>query len=264
MRVLFTLLITASVVTLHFLDNPKGVKDWMSKVRTTGVRVFNDKDIRIEGLQTLPRAEIERLLPLDRSVVWWKLQTTSIQGKIAQNPWIGEVQVRSCEGGVRTAWGCFLISIKERRPTFLATVDNAPWVIDRSGSFIVPFTENLSVHLKEPLIKVTGLASRHSSPDVVRAQLGAAANLLDTLEREVHRQVRGVELLSHGDLSVVFSDVPFPVVFAAGGDSSVPLSEQGKRCSELLKRLQDRFSDISKVDLAFDRVGVVKFKTLEE
>lgn len=264
MRVLFTLLITASVVTLHVLDNPKRVKDWMSKARTTGVRLLNDKEIRIEGLQTLPRAEIERLLPLNRSVVWWKLQTTSIQGKIAQNPWIGEVRVSSCEGGVRTAWGCFLISIKERRPTFLATVDNAPWVIDRSGSFIVPHSDGLAIPFNEPLVKVTGLASRHSSPDVVRAQLSAAANLLDTIESEVHRQVRGVEFLSHGDLSVVFNDVPFPVIFAAGSDSSVPLSEQGRRCAELLKRLRDRFPDIAKVDLAFDRVGVVKFKTPEE
>jgi hypothetical protein len=94
--------------------------------------------------------------------------------------------------------------------------------------------------------------------------LSAAANLLDTIEKEVRRQVRGVEFLSHGDLSVAFTDVPFPVVFAAGVDSAVPLAEQGKRCAELLKRLHDRFADIAKVDLAFDRVGVVKFKTPAE
>jgi hypothetical protein len=165
---------------------------------------------------------------------------------------------------VREAWGCFLISIKERQPTFLAIVDNSAWVIDRGGSFIVPYSENLTVQLKAPLVKVTGLASRHSSPDVVRAQLSAAANLLDTIEKEVRRQVRGVEFLSHGDLSVAFTEVPFPVVFAAGVDSVVPLAEQGKRCAELLKRVHDRFPDIAKVDLAFDRVGVVKFKTSAE
>ncbi|MEY4701540.1 MAG: domain, FtsQ-type [Pseudomonadota bacterium] len=264
MRVLFTLLITASVVTLHVLDNPQGVQDWMSEARATGVKVWNEKEIRIEGLQTIPRTEIERLLPLDRSVAWWKLQTTSIQGKIAQNPWIGAVEVGSCEGGLREAWGCFLISITERQPTFLAIVDNSAWVIDRGGSFIVPYSDNLTVQLKAPLVKVTGLASRHSSPDVVRAQLSAAANLLDTIEQEVRRQVRGVEFMSHGDLSVAFTDVPFPVVFAAGADSAVPLAEQGKRCAELLKRLHDRFPDIVKVDLAFNRVGVVKFKTPAE
>jgi hypothetical protein len=264
MRVPFTLLITASVVTLHVLDNPQGVRDWMTQARVKADKVWNEKEVRVEGLRTLPRTEIERLLPLDRSVAWWKMQTTSIQGKIAQNPWIGEVEVGSCEGGVRAAWGCFLISIKERQPTFLALVDNAPWVIDRGGSFIVPYSENLSAQLKVPLVKVAGLASRHSSPDVVRVQLSAAANLLDTIEKEVRRQVRGVEFLSHGDLSVAFTDVPFPVVFAAGVDSAVPLAEQGKRCAELLKRLHDRFADIAKVDLAFDRVGVVKFKTPAE
>jgi hypothetical protein len=191
MRVLFTLLITASVVTLHVLDNPKQVQEWSTLARTKAVETWNEKEIRVEGLQTIPRVEIERLLPLDRSVAWWKLQTTSIQGKIAQNPWIDEVSVSSCEGGMRSAWGCFLISIKERKPTFLAIVDNAHWVIDRGGSFIVPYSESLSAQLKGPLVRVSGLASRHSSPDVVRVQLSAAANVLDAIEKEVRRQVRG-------------------------------------------------------------------------
>lgn len=264
MRALFTLLITASVATLHVLDNPTGVRAWTERARTAAVRLWNEKEVRIEGLQTLPRADIERLLPMNNSVAWWKLQTTSIQGKIAQNPWIANVSVSSCEGGLREAWGCFLISIEERRPTFLAVVDNATWVIDRGGSFIVPYSESLPVPSKEPLVRVTGLASRHSSPDVVRAQLSAATTLLDTIEREVRRHVRVLEFLSHGDLSVSFRDVPFPVVFGAGVDSAVPLAEQGKRCAELLRRLQDRFPDILKVDLAFDRVGVVKFRTPAE
>ena len=264
MRVLFTLLITASVAALHVLDNPRGVRAWSEKAAGVVQKWWNAKEIRIEGLRTLPRSEIERLLPLERSVVWWKLQSTSIQGRIAQNPWIGEVSVSSCEGGAREAWGCFLISIKERQPTFLAVVDNANWVIDRGGSFIVPYSETLPMPSNQRLVRVTGLASRHSSPDIVRAQLSAASSVLDTIEREVRRQVWALEFLGHGDLSVMFQDVPFPVVFGAGGDSVVPLAEQGKRCGELLKRLQDRFGDILKVDLAFERVGVVKFKTPAE
>jgi hypothetical protein len=72
-----------------------------------------------------------------------------------------------------------------------------------------------------------------------------------------------LQFLTHGDFAVTFEGVPFPVVFGAGPDSKVPLAEQGERCAELLKRLHDRFADILKVDLAFDRVGVVKFRTAE-
>jgi hypothetical protein len=61
----------------------------------------------------------------------------------------------------------------------------------------------------------------------------------------------------------MFQGVPFPVVFGAGPDSKVPLAEQGQRCGQLLKRVQDRFGDIVKVDLAFDRVGVIKFRSGE-
>jgi hypothetical protein len=95
------------------------------------------------------------------------------------------------------------------------------------------------------------------------AQLATAARLLDTLEREVRRPIERVEFLAQGDFSVIFKGLDFPTVFAAGSDAKVPLLEQGTRCAELLKRLGSRLSDVERIDLAFDRVGVVKFKEPE-
>ncbi|MFO0417324.1 MAG: cell division protein FtsQ/DivIB [Pseudomonadota bacterium] len=263
MRILFTILIAAGVLALHALDNPAGFKKAQEFVVSSAGALWNDKDIRIDGLKLLSRTEIERLLPLDRSVLWWRFNDTEIQAKLEQNPWVGESKVVACPDAPPSQWGCFLVSISERVPTFLATVDETSWVIDREGSFIAPLSDLRERAYRGELIAVSGLASRSASPDMVRAQLATAARLLDTLEREVRRPIERVEFLAQGDFSVIFKGLDFPTVFAAGSDAKVPLLEQGTRCAELLKRLGSRLSDVERIDLAFDRVGVVKFKEPE-
>ena len=54
--------------------------------------------------------------------------------------------------------------------------------------------------------------------------------------------------------------MPFPIVFTTATDSLVSLEEQAQRCAGLLTKLKDRFAEIERVDLAFTRVGVVKFR----
>jgi hypothetical protein len=43
----------------------------------------------------------------------------------------------------------------------------------------------------------------------------------------------------------------------------VSLPEQGVRFVALLSKLKDRYNDVARVDLAFTKVGVVKFRTDE-
>jgi hypothetical protein len=263
MRSLFTLLIASGVIVLHVLDNPEGAKHLADLAVKRTQSLIQDKEVRIEGLSVLSRTEIERALPLERSAVWWKLHETDIQARLSQNPWVADAVVSSCPGSFSGSWGCFLVSVTERTPRFLATVDNTRWIIDRDGSFIVPYTEGAARTGGGALVSVEGLASQNSSPDIVRAQLGAATRLLDTVQQGVGRKITGLQFLTDGDFAVTFQAVPFPVVFGAGPDAKVPLAEQSQRCGELLKRVQDRFSDILKIDLAFDRVGVIKFRPVE-
>lgn len=142
---------------------------------------------------------------------------------------------------------------------FLAGIEGNSWVIDREGSFLVPHSELASRNFHGRLITVKG-AAHGSSPDLMRAQLSAAAKLCDTVEKEVGRSVRELEFLGQGDFSVFFDGLSFPVVFAAGSDVKVPLIEQGIRCAALLKQLNGRFMEVLKIDLAFDRVGIVQFR----
>ena len=52
-------------------------------------------------------------------------------------------------------------------------------------------------------------------------------------------------------------------MFAGSPDAPIPLAEQGERLAALLSKLKDRLGDVAKIDLAFSRVGVVKFRAEE-
>lgn len=227
---------------------------------------MQQKDIRIEGLKVLPRAEVERVLPYDKSVLWWHINGTDIQSKVEENPWIDEASLESCPGGALRDWGCFVLSVKERSAKFIGLVDDERWIIDSNGAFIMPSggpLYGLSPELAGKLVVVEGLASRSSSPDVVKNQLALASGSIATLEKVVGRGARSLRFEDRGDFSVMFEGLPFPVVFAGASDSPLPLSEQAERLVTLLGKLKDRFSEVAKVDLAFARVGVVKFRADE-
>jgi hypothetical protein len=266
MRLLYTSLIAISVGVLQYIDNPAIFHRAWAAVTTAGSETVSQKEVRIEGLKVLPRAEVERVLPYDRSVLWWYVNGTDIQSKVAESPWIDEATVESCPGGALRSWGCFVLAVKERTPRFLGLVDNERWIIDSEGAFIMPSGGplfGLSPEAVSHLVVVEGLASRASSPDTVRSQLALASGSIGTLEREVGRSVGSLRFESRGDFSVVFDGLPFPVVFAGSPDASISLKEQGARLAALLTKLQNRLGDVAKIDLAFSRVGIVKFRAEE-
>ena len=266
MRLLYTSLIASSVLLLHYMDNPGLFHRTWESVASKSADLMVNKEIRIEGLKVLPRTEVERVLPKDRSVVWWKMNGTDIRSKVEESPWIEEASVESCPEGFLRGWGCFVVSVKERTPKFIASVDNERWIIGSDGTFIMPSggpLYGLTADTVSRLVVVEGLASRTHSPDMVRSQLAVTAGSVDTIERAVGRNARVVRLEGRGDVSVIFDGIPFPVVFNASSDSPVPLPEQGVRFVALLSKLKDRYNDVARVDLAFTKVGVVKVRTDE-
>jgi hypothetical protein len=222
------------------------------------------KDIRIEGISLLPRSVVEKQLPLDRSVAWWLANKADIQSRLAKNPWVERVSIEGCSGaGMAQSWGCFVVLVKERRARFVASVDSESWLIAEDGTFLSPVDSDDWHGVKRfavpGVLKVDGLASRVSSPDILRAQLAVARSASDTLENALGRRISALQFSAKGDLSVSFKGFPFPIVFNASSDTAA-LNDQADRARALLPKLSARLGDIEKIDLAFSKVGVVTFK----
>jgi hypothetical protein len=100
-----------------------------------------------------------------------------------------------------------------------------------------------------------------ATPDKSQAQLDLAQRAITALERSVELPVESISFEGKGDISVDFDKLPFPVVFgSSSSDSSAVIEDQGRRLKALLAQLKDRIPEIEKVDLAFSKVGIVKFK----
>ena len=261
MRIIYTLAFACLVLVMHYFDNPEGFRSVARQGAGTIHSLWNDKKVRLEGLQVLSEREIEPLLPLSKSVLWWQVNESDIQAELMQIPWIKSVSVESCHDSIWSRWGCFLLSIKEREPVFTAVVDETKWVVDAEGAFIVPFSDLLHRRYDIKLVSIAGLASREYSPDMVRSQVYSANKYMRVLQQSVAKAVVSLSFLDHEDLSVEFQGIPFPIVFGLDSEGTTSLAEQGKRCAALLKRLEHQFHEIEKIDLAFDRVGVVAFRT---
>jgi hypothetical protein len=246
------------------LDNPGRLSNGLESAKQRAIAFLNTKEVRIEGLRTISRTEIERSLPLTRSVGWWLVNETSIKARVAENPWVKSVDLEPCQGRWLPKFGCFTLTIEERTPRFIALVDDERWIIGADGALITPAkgdAPGMSDEMLRSLVPLYGLASRVSSPERSQAQLDLAQRAITVLERSVELPVESISFEGKGDISVDFDHVPFPVVFGSSSpEASSVIEDQGRRLKALLVQLKDRLVEIQKVDLAFSKVGVVKFK----
>lgn len=236
----------------------------MSGAQERITSLLNTKEVQIEGTRLIPVEEVRRVLPMSKSVGWWMANQTAISARIAENPWVKSADVGSCKGGLVPKFGCFSVTVHERSPRFLALVDNERWIIGDDGSLIIPATGNapgMTDETLRALVPLYGLASRATTPARFQAQLNLARDAITALERGVDLPIDSISFEGKGDIAVSFKRLGFPVVFGASVESSAVLEDQARRLKALLVQIKDRLSEVEKVDLAFSRVGIVKFKS---
>lgn len=263
MRALFTTLVTTSVALIHVLDDPGRFTSVVRGAEEQISALLNTKEVHIEGIKLLNDEAVRRVLPMSKSVGWWMANQTAISARIAENPWVKSADVGSCRGGLIPKFGCFSVTVQERSPRFLALVDDERWIIGDDGSLIIPATGNapgMTDETLRALVPLYGLASRAATPAKFQAQLNLARDAITSLERAVELPIDSISFEGKGDISVSFKRLEFPVVFGASAGATAVLEDQGRRLKALLLQIKDRLPEVDKIDLAFSRVGIVKFK----
>jgi hypothetical protein len=261
MRVLFTLLISSSVLALMYLDDPSWVTTAEKFLSQSNESILLNKEVRIEGLSTLSRTEIERVLPVEKSIPWWIANRPVVEARVAENPKVKGAVVESCPGGWFSEWGCFVITIQERVPKYVGSIDDKLWLMSDDGAFMSPIEKpSASNRSLEGIIRLDGLASQSNSPDLLRHQLALVQSSAERLERAVGRDIGRIGFEGHNDLVVWFRGLEFPVVFGVAGESAVPLEEQAARFQALLGQIGQRVSEVARIDLAFSKVGSISLK----
>ncbi len=223
-------------------------------------RLLNDKEIEIEGLSVLTRADILKDLPLHETILWWKTHGREVEVSLERNPLIQDATVMSC---AEKSLNCFDIQIKEREPAYIVNLGDRVWLLGADGGFITPVPKKEFllkgagiVHARVAPVIVEGLLEESASPDVVKGRIAYVRSVIEVVEPETGLKVRAIEVRSNGEASLRFHGYDLRAVFDAGAEHLDRVREEARRLKTVLDNFGDQATRIAQVDLAFDKVAV--------
>jgi len=259
---------------MYFADQPA---HWMALSQLTSrtiQRAFFEKQIRIEGIKVLSQEEVLKLLPGERSALWWAFNLPVIESQLRQSALIEEAKVNV------TGWKIFMVHIKERRAEFFVLVGSEGWLVGQDGGTIMPLSRDEVARLSgvvpntesaglRRLPVVTGLVSGEVSPDVMRSRFEHVRRALDVLQHSVGLPVEHLHLRQKKEIEVKFRGYDFRSIFELpidqdGSWDAAVLRESGLRLQRIMRELGNLVMRVNQVDLAFDRLAVVSWKEKEQ
>ncbi len=220
-----------------------------------------EKELLIAGDSSLSDKTIRDLLPSELSTLWWLMNTDIIEGELRKSPWILRARIHPCAAGIFSLWGCFVVSIEERKPSFLLTEGDITWLVGEDGGFISPLTPRLRELFKDRTLRtLKGFYDDSPSAELFQARFKYAAHAMEIIEKRLKKKISSVQLMPQGELEVSFDDSPFAVVFSGGLETAEPLHFELDRLQVLLDQFGGKEDTILKIDLAFNKLAVVRFK----
>lgn len=258
MRFILTSGIALICSLLWLYDKPKRAEVFVQRVDS----IVNAKEISILGLNNLSREQVEKFLLIERSTILWRLNPTEVERALKQNPFIEQAKLEPCSNW---SYSCFRLEISEKKLRYLSEIDGVLWVLADNGDFVAPLSDardllKLSGFFagQEPKI-LRGLSGKLSS-DLLRARARFASDAINAVEKNVNSRAEQVEIKENGELIFKFSDYGFLAIFEGGNVGIAAIEKMALRLSSLLKELGHNVRGIERIDLAYDRIAVVKYK----
>lgn len=264
MRLVLSFAIILAVTSVLLWQYPEFAKRGYDEVAERGDQFLNEKQINITGLSVLNRSDIIKDLPLKKSVRWWLMNSAEIEASLERNVLVQNAEVKRCE---RFSVRCFDVTVHEREPAFITSLNDTVWLIGSDGAFITPVpkkqfeAKGANVVMGRTPIVVEGLLSESVSPDAAKARIQYVKAMISTIEPETGLKVVWVGLRRNGETALRFAGLDLEAVFDVGESDQSKVKEEAQRLKTVLNQFGDRAKDIARVDLAFDKVAVAKLKS---
>jgi hypothetical protein len=219
------------------------------------------KEVRYQGLAVLEQGDLAALAPLERSNFWWELNRDGVGNLLSEHPLVKAVAVERC-GGLR--WGCFIVQVTERQPEFITEFGGKVWLVGADGAFMgraprSALADDTEARGRFNPVILSGVDFDKSSPDTLKARLDLIRATIEVVEAGVGRKVRAATLVGAGDVAVRLEDRPYTITFALPDGDTTRLKDEVARYLRLAEELGEKHRLVRSIDLAFERVAVVKF-----
>lgn len=270
MRILMVLVMVCSTGVLVGFDSSLTLQPMRQHVRLVIEDFCYGKTIFVRGLTIVREGDLVRALPTNRSVAWWLFNGDKVGERIGELPYVARAEVVRC--GL-FSWGCFEVVLTEHQPDLIALVKDQAWIISSDGSFIIPvdgkdeinraFSDYTEHKGKSPVV-VSGLFTQKSSPEVVRARMAYVRQAVDIIEHNSGFSVKTLSLLKNAELLVQFDDLQPTARFDSAQLDLERLADEAVRLKMVVLELGARKSHVKEIDLAFNRIAVVKAFDFED
>lgn len=231
-------------------------------------------------------------LPMARDNFWWYQNRVPIALSLSKHPIIKSASVEPCSPArlsikhlttVIETWGCFRVTISERRPSFRVLLGQRQWLADETGSLLVMIPDGRRLEkdgggidlassddtvVESPISRLPlleGAISELTSPDEANARIRYLIDRSQHLSSVTGMQVVRIRFLDRGEMLVHFKSLPFSVRFGSelhtvpGDFTRIALDEQVDRLKALAPRVRGD-NGIREIDLGFNRLAVVHRK----
>lgn len=235
------------------------------------------KEIKIRGLKHVSEQDVRESLPLEKSIFWWWLNPGRVVSDLLANNYVADVKIQPCSGWLLSDWGCFSLRVIERKPTYLAVIDDQGWLVGEEGAFMFP-VEHLSIESPSDtttanvlnydisqyrqeygdLKVISGISRKNSSPELVSARFDYTVKAIKNIERVSGLKIDAARLLPNGELLTQISEPSIRARFNFAKDDWDVLKEESERLATLLKEYKGNEKEIAEIDLAYQRLAVVK------
>jgi hypothetical protein len=226
--------------------------------RSTVRDLFYQHSLQISGNTRLSTQEVQQVMPLERSSLWWRLNSAMVAAQVSQNPLVKKVHVAPCNW-----WSisCFRIELVERQPVLAVRRGAQRWLVAEDGSFFDAPARPESARflaLEGPFVEKT---EPSQLPAIARRVLRA----LQIVSEQSDFRVASLQLVDSGELQVSFEGRDFEALFslAEGPDTDNwerRFTKEVQRLTLLVQQLGPQLSAFSHFDLGFDRLAVGRLK----
>ncbi len=238
----------------------------ISSGRNASYHFWFDKNVELTGISKDYQDIVFQALPLERSLLWWVLNRSSITARLAMLPRVQSASLMSCSGS--WSFRCFELHIQERTPYAVTLLADHAWIVGRDGGFIQPLPnvrsfDDLQAFIEaseQSLVALDGVQGAGGTIDLVRGRLQYTADIIRTIESEVPLRVTRVSLEQNGEARVSFKGRSYVAIFGFMGSDLSTVGQEARRLNQLLPRIDQREGIVKEIDLAFQKVAVVRFE----
>jgi hypothetical protein len=103
-----------------------------------------------------------------------------------------------------------------------------------------------------------------SSPDLIHARLEYTRRAVEIIEKHSNLEVALARCSHEGEIRARFEGYPFEVLFDYQVDSPKTLTTESERLGALVKEFGSRVQTIELIDLAYNKLAIVRFQEGQE